>query len=422
MKKSTLLLALMFIASFSFAQTLPIDFEGGPGSIEFTDFDGGATQIISNPDATGINTSDYVAEHIRDGGQTWAGTYIQLESALDFTTNNTFSMKVWSPATDIPVLLKIENADDPSVNVERTTSTTVANEWEELTFDFGEQSNDTYHKIVLIFNLGVLGNGSSSSTYYFDDIVFFDSGAPTLDQIDLPVTFELETMDYTLTDFGGNSSTVGEDPTNAANTVAISVKTEGAETWAGTTMGTESGFANAIPFTDDATTIEMKVYAPAADIPVMLKVEDKNDPTIYGEVTVNTTVAEQWETLVFDYAGVIDLANTYDKASVFFDFNTQGDGATYYWDDVSFGPLSTAIGTLDAQSVNVYPNPVEDVFVVQGADKISDISIYSVSGQRVEIQQLSDNSFDISNLSSGVYIISFTNQDGNVLFSKLIKK
>ncbi len=61
-----------------------------------------------------------------------------------------------------------------------------------------------------------------------------------LQQIDLPVTFEDPTVDYSLGDFGGATTVLGEDPEDADNTVAITTKNDGAETFAGTIIGTET--------------------------------------------------------------------------------------------------------------------------------------------------------------------------------------
>ncbi|WP_057953762.1 carboxypeptidase regulatory-like domain-containing protein [Salinivirga cyanobacteriivorans] len=186
MRKLVFLLSLL-ISSFAFAQTtsLPIDFEDGIGSITFTDFDGGVTSIIENPDSSAVDTSDFVAEHIRDGGQVWAGTYITLDGALDFSTNNTFKIKVWSPAVDVPVLFKLENAD-ASQATELTVNTTVANEWEELSFNFDGASSGVFTKIILIFNNGVLGDGTANSTYYFDDIQFVEGQAANIPTVAAP--------------------------------------------------------------------------------------------------------------------------------------------------------------------------------------------------------------------------------------------
>jgi hypothetical protein len=75
------------------------------------------------------------------------------------------------------------------------------------------------------------------------------------------------------------------------------------------------------------------VYSPDAGIPVRLKVEDRTDNTISVETEATTTVANAWETLTFDFStpaagtAALNLANTYDKASIFFNFGTDGNTA-----------------------------------------------------------------------------------------------
>ena len=334
------------------------------------------------------------------------------------TNYNALKIKVYSPAADIPVLLKIENDTNSNINIEKTVNTSVANEWEELTFVYGNQTNE-YSKIVIIFNNGVLGDGSDSSTYYFDDIVY--ANEVTLDPIDLPVTFGDPNVDYDLVDFGGNATTLGPNPTDPNDTVAISVKSTDAETWAGTTMGT-TGFANAIPFSYGNTTMHLSVYSPRADVPVLLKVENKDDSGIYGQVEVPTTLANQWEVLQFNFDSVIDLANTYNKASIFFDFGNAGDNSTYYWDDVYFGPYNEISINENANIISVYPNPTSEIFVVNGIENIQTINIYSLNGQKANFRRISNNSFDISNLQDGIYIVSILTEDGHTYSTKISKQ
>ena len=88
----------------------------------------------------------------------------------------------------------------------------------------------------------------------------------------------------------------------------------------------------------------MKVWAPAAGIPVRLKLETINDNTKTVETQVNTTAAG-WQDLSFNFANpatgtaALDHAKTFNMASVFFDFGSGGSGKTFYFDDVSFRVL-----------------------------------------------------------------------------------
>ena len=70
-------------------------------------------------------------------------------------------------------------------------------------------------------------------------------------------------------------------------------------------------------------------------------------------------MANAWETLTFDFANqaagtaALNLAYTYNKVSIFFNFGVTGATAgakTYYFDDVAFGGGSAAAGHLEPRS------------------------------------------------------------------------
>jgi hypothetical protein len=175
----------------------------------------------------------------------------------------------------------------------------------------------------------------------------------------MPVTFEDTTVNYSLTDFGGNAHVVMADPTNPNNTVAQVTKTQAAQLWAGTTISTPSGFASAIPFSANDSVISVRVWSPDAGIPVRLKAEDHTNPSISVETETMTTMSGAWETMLFNFndevsgTAVINLMNTYDMASIFFNFGT--DGATagekiYYFDDVQMGAPCQVTSTEDVTS------------------------------------------------------------------------
>jgi len=170
-----------------------------------------------------------------------------------------------------------------------------------------------------------------------------------LNQMNLPVTFDDAQVEYGLLGFDGSEdASVVVDPTNATNMVARVTKsaTAGASSGVTITAPAQQGFSSAIPFTADATTMSVRVWSPDAGIQVRLKVEDHTNPTQSVETNVTTSVANDWETLVFDFSNqsagtaAINFGYTYDKASIFFNFGVDGATAgekTYYFDDVEFG-------------------------------------------------------------------------------------
>lgn len=153
------------------AITLPINFELG-GTYKFTDFDGGAGSVVANPSLSGINYSSKVGKIVRSAGATWAGSYLTLNNKIDLSTLGILSMKVLSPRAGVTVLFKLEGDVAPS---EITATTTKANQWETLTWNFAGKPTNVYNKLVLMFDFGTVGNGTDNSTFYFDDIYQINS-------------------------------------------------------------------------------------------------------------------------------------------------------------------------------------------------------------------------------------------------------
>lgn len=176
-------------------------------------------------------------------------------------------------------------------------------------------------------------------------------------QMSLPVTFEETNVEYGLIGFGGaENSQIITDPNDSNQHIAQVVKSATAETWAGTTITAPAqlGFAQPIPFTASETFMNVRVWTPAAGIPVRLKVEDHLDPTHSVETQVNTTIGGDWETITFNFANeapgtaALNLNYTFDKASIFFNFGNNGASTgevTYYFDDIQFGNAGGVINT-----------------------------------------------------------------------------
>ncbi len=148
---------------------LPLDFQSATIAYNFVNFDGGNATVINNPFAAGINTSTKVGRMIKSAGQVWGGSLIGLVNPINFSVKKTFKMKVYSPRIGAKVLLKVEGPNGAAF--EKEVATTTANAWEELTFDYSAINTGlSYQNVVLIFDLGTMGDGSANFTFYFDDI------------------------------------------------------------------------------------------------------------------------------------------------------------------------------------------------------------------------------------------------------------
>jgi len=441
MKRIFTFLTIMMFAFTMNAQYIYNDFDANQNET----FNGWSNMptVIANPDASGINTSANVAEWVR-GEEQYAHVYCEIDGTVDFSTGTVFALKAYLPIA-CDVLFKLEGSNGEVT--ELITSVTTVNEWTQLSFDFVDGQSGIYNKIVIFFDFATFAN----NTYYFDDVTGpnYESGG-TGNQVDLPVTFDDDDIDYGLTDFGGNISEIIIDPTNPDNKVAQSIKTEAAETWAGTTVGGTVGFISPIPFAEGSTTMTVLVYSPTSGTPIRLKVEDAGDPTITVETEATTTVAQEWETLSFDFSNeaagtaAINFANTYNKASIFFNFGTDGATAgeqTYLWDDMEFvgGSGPKPLLALDVQdnfendgwsTINDWmfqdPDLAPLVIVADPVDPTNHVADYNRSGsfEWTNAQAILDHRMDLSTrniFSMDVFLPSTNDYSGDLTPTAAIK-
>ncbi len=336
----------------------PITFDTAGVTYTLTGF-GGAEDSSVQPDPTGgANKAARVVKSAT--AELWAGTTVSTGAnnsvdKIPFTATSTkMTVRVYSPKAGIPVRLKVEDAADPTHDGRDRGAHHQVNAWETLTFDFANPAAGTaalnlaytYNKVSIFFDFGKTGAAGGSGTYYFDDVTFVAGGGGGGSSF-TPITFDTAGVTYTLTGFGGaEDSSVQPDPTGGANKAARVVKSATAELWAGTTVSTgANNSVDKIPFTATSTKMTVRVYSPKAGIPVRLKVEDAADPTHTVETEALTTQVNTWETLTFNFASpaagtaALNLAYTYNKVSIFFDFGktgAAGGSGTYYFDDVAF--------------------------------------------------------------------------------------
>jgi hypothetical protein len=427
MKNFISLLILFCVASINAQISLPVDFENDQVLIEdIVNFDGGTGSVVSNPQIDDNNPSEQVGVITREGGEIWAGSYIELNNYLDFSTNTHISMSVYTPISGLTVKFKLEG--DNGAQTERDAYSTQSNDWETLTWSFAGEPSNTYNKLVLMFDFGNVGDGGENSTFYFDNINSFDPSGG-LNQIDLPVTFEDPEVYYTVIDFEGNGpSTIVEE---GGNHYVQVIKNDESGTSAGVTIGTEEGFETNIPITSSDTKMYAHIYVDGTTqigIPVRFKIENSNDPTQSVETEAFTSVAGEWEVLEFDFSNeasgtaALNTSYPFNKASIFFNFGTTGDNETIYrLDNISFGsPISLSINDNISTSYMLYPNPVIDKINIIGIDGTEKVTVTDILGKEL-FKGLGIQEINFSNYGKGSYFITLSKENKNHTF-KIIKK
>lgn len=379
---------------------VPIDFESTSLTYTFNDFAGGVGSVIANPASGGINTSANVAQVIKFAGEVFGGTTIPLGQPIDFGSNNGIKMKVFANRVDAPVLFKLEGPTPAEVSM----NTTVANAWEELEFNFSGLTGGVYTGITIIYDLGTVGDGSADFTLLFDDIDYTTVSGPV---VALPVDFESTELTYSFADFGGGVASVIDNPNptgvNTSNKVGSMVKNAG-EVFGGSTLP----LGEAVDF-GTATAITMKTHANRVGAPVLLKLEGPAPV----EVSMNTTVANEWEELTFDFAGL--TGGTYTGVTIIYDLGVVGDGTdnfTMFFDDIQ------VVGSVNTQDLNdlgvtFFPNPVTTDLTVQSSTEVRAVEVFNMNGQRVlDNAVMSTNNISTANLAAGTYILRVVTAEG----------
>ena len=152
----------------------------------------------------------------------------------------------------------------------------------------------------------------------------------SLGQVDLPFDFETPESTPEFVDFEMAETTVVANPNindnNPSDFVAKMVRNPGGEIWAGSII--------TLPSYLDLSAIgafRLKIYSPMIGAVVRLKLEGLG----VTELDAITTIANDWETLEWDFTGV--PSGTFNQVAFMLDFGLYGDGgvlSTFYFDDV----------------------------------------------------------------------------------------
>ena len=426
MKKIYVLLTLLAGIYNATSQNAPIDFEAGGNGADWTwtVFENDTNpplEIVANPDPSGINTSETVAKFTAlQLGQPYAGVESMHGSDIgtfDLTASNALVniMVYKTKISDVGIKYVTPSG---GAQMELKVANTVVNQWELITIDFSDYiglGETTGLDQIVIFPDFIARD--ADDVIYFDNISFgpFESG----ENIELPVDFELDT-DYGLIGFEGAESTVVANPDtsgeNTSETVVETIKTEGAQFYAGTAMGLDAP----IDFSESEI-ISIKTWSPKADIPVRLKLEAAGD--VFIELDTNTTLVNQWETLTWDFSGQT-AGIDFTTVVVFFEFvpDLPGDGSTYYYDDIEVAQ-ALSISDYESFSVSSFPNPVKNIWNVSSIDEISQINIYNILGENVATfsPYMNTYSLDMSHFNSGIYLMKIVSSIGETHTLKVLK-
>ncbi len=396
---------------------LPIDFESGVVDTDFLNYSGATASIISNPQIDANNPSAKVCQVIKDGGDFWAGSKIFIANPIDLSSNWVISMKVYTNAPiGTRIKLELENSSG-TTNLDYLT--TASGEWETASWNFDGQAND-YNRIQVMFDFGNVGDGTSTSTFLFDDVQQI-SGPAIPDPIPttLPVDFENSVVTSDFTNYFGAVTTVVPNPkidsNNPSATVGKFLRSGGAGF-----MRSKLALTDYLENMSTTGTISMKVFTDAP-VGTILKFKlESSPPDLFGkEQDALTTVSGEWATYTWDLSN--GDSPIYDVITLMLGYNGSNDAsanATFFFDDIEIisNTLSDGINnSIKVDEIDAYPNPSKDRVMISSKNQsIKKIILYNILGRQV--LELEPNklhtTIDISDLANGVYIAKISTSSG----------
>jgi hypothetical protein len=210
---------------------------------------------------------------------------------------------------------------------------------------------------------------------------------------------------------------------NSSATVAKFTALQSGQPWAGTESA--HGSSNVGPFVlnESNSTIKIMVWKSViSDVGIKLI---SSSSWAQEEIKVPNTVINGWEELTFNFSEYVNPPSEegqLDQIAVFPDFDLEGrdQDNIVYFDNITFG-VATSISTKQNSKFQIYPNPVENYFNINGIENIASVRIYNLIGQIVFSRYDGASTLNVSDLSRGVYLVMVENSRGERFISKMLK-
>jgi len=320
-------LSLPAVSNFTIVENFESEL---PGNFSFGGVEG--VQLVANPNPSGVNTTSNVMQFSKtDGAEVWGGMGFAVDGIINFNGTNQIKINSYAPEAGKVVKVKLETAEGniDGLTYEFDMTTTVANQWEVLTYDFSAAPDLDYISFIVFYDFG----NQNAGLYHFDEIQvgigeYIPTQAPSIEienfEGELPGNFS----------FGGVEGVqivenLNVSGTNTTANVMQCTKTEGSEVWGGMGIAVDViNFSSA-----GMNQIQIQSYSPEAGKVIKVKLEtiEGNVDGLTYEFDMTTTVANEWETLTYDFSLAPDL--DYVSFIVFYDFGNTGEGV-YHFDEI----------------------------------------------------------------------------------------
>ncbi len=407
--------------------------------------------VVDNPLVAGINTSSKVVKFTRrtsgNDAMPWAGFWCPVtDPDPDFTTNKYVHVKILKTTTSNQKF-KIEGGPNGTFEIASSNNYTTPNVWQDVVFDYSlvTSSGGLYPIIAFLPDFEDPLVAGADRIIYFDDIVI-NSDPTGVVVSPPPLTQDLVLLDCedgttnklaTMNVFANGPGQSNTDMVviNNPNPSGINTSTKCIQ-FTRRTSGNDAmpwaGFW--CPVTDpdpDFTTdkyVHVKVMKANTSV-VKFKIEGGPAGTSEIASTNAYTTPGQWQDMVFDFSSKTGVYPIVALMPDFEDPLVAGADRIIYFDDIrvnnNANPTILGIkGNVLANNVSVYPNPTNSTLFIETLEPIKSATLYSIEGRLIAqfgVIDAGTKKINTSTLTSGIYLIEFTADNGAKATKKFIK-
>ena len=353
------------------------------------------------------------------GGDIWKGVFFRPQTHyMDLTTNKVVSIKVYSNTATF-FKGKIQAGQSSQADIELTSGEShTGSGWETLTFTFSGATGE-WKEFVLFTNVdsggAFIDPATEALTAYFDDVTTGQGSAipPAPSELTTPspaishsgTTGIISVYSDVLTNISGVDTNPNWSQSTATTEVDINGSGNNALKYANLNyQGTD--FDGNRQDVSGMTHFHLDYYTENATA-LQFFLIDAGAEQAYDIAAGLGITTGSWQTLDIPLSTWSSLDLTTIRQ-----FKVVGDG-TIYFDNFYFYDSATATASVENNKLlelSMYPNPSSDILNISAANTITNAEIFNVIGKKVMSVIVNDSkaSLDISQLTSGIYLIKYT--------------
>lgn len=281
--------------------------------------------VVDNPDASLVNSTAKVGAYSKPEGQAWATLIADYDNAIDLTTLNVLTSKIWSPVVD-RVLFKLEGGASPAreifIDIEESST------WVDMSADFSDYAAEDHKRLGIFFAAGTPFD--TAVTFYVDEIIWIEkvSQAEVLEDFEdgpnlawLPLNADAANGTF---DVIGNPD---QGELNASDSVGEYVTGTGA-------FSTLSAILLENLDLSENTQLNVDVWAPEGATTMTLQLVSPLEGT--RDVMRDIPATGAWTTISFDFSSDATIAD-FQQINLQFPVPNGSTGDTYYIDNLTLG-------------------------------------------------------------------------------------